>query len=1154
MTDRGWRLGTDWYVPMAQLPLPELLAGTGAGCSWTLVRRDGDGPRSLLQLWDPAPPPGVLDALREEFLLRFSQAEPLDPGPCHLGFDEGRAWFLQELAGVPLPRLWRQADRAGRGELRALLAEALAGSRVPRLLLPEVVGFGPGRVLAPRLLGPPSWGLDGLLAILETLEPAPGPGGGERPWAQAPDLADGSRLPMRGRGRELTYLKSMMLGLGAGIPMERIVIIQGEEGLGHDRLCDWAAAAAETQGFWVSNLEVYPGERPGGLLERLVQELIGGMEAELYAARPGVARALSRRMATFAFLRGGRPADFQERKLEQEEIAAAVEALAFAQARHPRLVVIRGMERAAPGVPALLRELALGSGLPWLLASRDPGRGTELGSALSALRSSPASATVILDRLEDGHLAQVLGDLLGPHDLPEAFQAQVCSASLGNPGLLQKLLELAQVKGVIRHAGGRWTGAAEAAPLPELQADLVADILTGRLLRLDPVALAAVRYLALADEPLALATLARTLGLDFDTVEEALHAAVGAKLVLVADASARIKGAQVRELVIAQMPAREVPRCAQLLLKVLAEKGGKTLLAVRLQAFALDRATALRQVLGAIRHEPAGPQEAERIVQEALGLGPDPLQEASLWEFLADAWGRATEGDGLSMEGPGDRSPHESALDALNRAIQVLGPAEPGKAEEPSARLHRKKSLLEIRLRRLVEAGHSIRRAAALLADHPFHPEQPRLRLAQARLHFCRGAQGPGLEELAAGLELLGQKGAQQGHQDQVALLLELGRALGQGAQFRGALATLASLRRLAEHGGDRRMLAAALDALGQVRLGMGQVDAAADCMKEALDLARSMDDIELLAECHLHLGLFWSSRQLLGPALSSLESAFRRFELMGDRARATQAQAWKARNLAALGDFGLAELLLMRVAGAGTDALTPLELGERVFLDGEIAGFREDWEEARRQYLAAANRFEHAGLVWREQLARLRCIQAEAEAGRGGPPGEAGLTQAWIQLERLKGPVEGADSLWLELEWHKAHALLLSRSAGPGPVLAQTLTAWGEVMTGARELKFPAVVLAACTRSAELLWGLGEKLGARARIQDALSSLQELGARLPEGFGASFRGRKDIHGFLAAADTVGMRIAWPERTDPLPDWNLTQASLPWVPSFRAQP
>ena len=65
--DQGWRLGPHRYAPVAQ-PLP------GPGCVWAVVRRDGEGPRNLLQLWEPRPPAKLLDTLREEFLQRFSRA------------------------------------------------------------------------------------------------------------------------------------------------------------------------------------------------------------------------------------------------------------------------------------------------------------------------------------------------------------------------------------------------------------------------------------------------------------------------------------------------------------------------------------------------------------------------------------------------------------------------------------------------------------------------------------------------------------------------------------------------------------------------------------------------------------------------------------------------------------------------------------------------------------------------------------------------------------------------------------------------------------------------------------------------------------------------------------------------------------------------
>jgi len=1129
--DQGWRLGPHRYVPVAP-PLP------GPGCVWAVVRRDGEGPRNLLQLWEPCPPAMLLDTIREEFLQRFSRAESLDPGACHLGFDKGRAWCLQELGGTPLMRLWAQADRAGRLALKARLQEALEGSRAPRLLLPDVVGIAPGRVLAPRILGAPGQDRDALLARLDPLQAPMGAGGGERPWDEPPDFADSSRLPLRGRMRELTYLKSLMLGFGAAIPMERVVLLQGEEGLGHDRLCDWAGAAAETEGIWVANLDSFPGEGAGGLLERVLAELLGGLEPELYAQLPGVARALSGRLASFAFLRGGR----RSRALapEPKELAAALEAMAFAQARHPRLVLIRSLERAGPEVPGLLRELVAGAGLPWLLSARDPGLGPEGKACFAALARDPASATVLLERLEDDGIQQVLEDLLGPHDLPAGFQARLRSASLGNPGLLQKTLELAQAAGSILRRGGRWGCAPDGGPDLELRSDLMAGILAGRLRRLRPASRDAVNHLALADKPLGFGTLGRALRLDGDALEEALHPAAGAKLILVADGTARIKGPAERDLALARMSAREIRASAQVLLKAMEDQGGRPLLAVRLQAFALEREAALAKVLEGVEQERTGPLQAEGIVREALALGPDRFQEARLWEFQADAWGRATAGDGLGMVGPGARTPVAAALEALARAIGTLGGDAP---EEEAARLHRKQGELELRLRRLEASELSFQRASALLADHPFHPEQPRLCLALGRLQLCRGERDPAMATLRSGLELLARKGAGAGRGDQAELLLALGRAQGEGAEFEAALAILEAVRRLAEHDGDRRLLAQALDALGQVRLGLGQSEAALDGMQEALRLARSIDDQALVAECQLKLGIFRSCQQLLGPAKACLDSALRRFELLGDAPRAARTRLWQARNLAAMGEPGQAEILLLRVAGGA--AATPVELAERVFLDGEAAGFMDDWSGARRHYQAAANRLAHAGLVWRERLARLRCIQAEAQEGASAEP-------AWIRLEQLRGPVAAGGSRWLQLEWHRARALLLTAAGGDG--LAAALMAWGEVMAGARELKFPPLVLEAATRSSELLLEQGEKLGARVRIQDALPSALEWWSQLPADGCRSFLGRNDLQRFQRAVQRAELDFAWPEPVRVAPEWNPTTIDLSQVPFFQDKP
>ena len=448
LMDRGWRLGGRWYQAVQALPVTE----GGQSCGWWLVRRDGEGPRLLLQLWEPLPSPKALDAIREDFLRRFTQGEPLDPGPCHLGYDGKLAWFLQELEGQPFQRVWSEADGPGRDSLVSTVREAMGRSRVPRLLAPEVIGIKPGRILVPRALGTAPWGHDGLAGLAEA---APGRGGAWI-WAQQPELVEASGAPIRGRAQELTYLKSLMFGLGSQVPRERVLLLQGEEGLGQDRLCDWAAAAAQSLGIWVASLELRPAEPAGSFMERLVQEAIAGMEADLYAAEPAVAKGLARRMATFAFLRGGRRPGFKERKLEVEEVDAALAALAFAHGRHARLFVIRGLEHLTPELLDLLRGLIGHSKLPWLLSFRGLGGCPGLRPYLESLANHPGTASIILDRLEEAGLPEVLADLLGGQPPPPAFAAAACAASLGNPGLLQALTEMAVHRGELVWTGGTW--------------------------------------------------------------------------------------------------------------------------------------------------------------------------------------------------------------------------------------------------------------------------------------------------------------------------------------------------------------------------------------------------------------------------------------------------------------------------------------------------------------------------------------------------------------------------------------------------------------------------------------------------------------------------------------------------------------------------
>jgi hypothetical protein len=143
-----------------------------------------------------------------------------------------------------------------------------------------------------------------------------------------------------------------------------------------------------------------------------------------------------------------------------------------------------------------------------------------------------------------------------------------------------------------------------------------------------------------------------------------------------------------------------------------------------------------------------------------------------------------------------------------------------------------------------------------------------------------------------------------------------------------------------------------------------------------------------------------------------------------------------------------------------------------------------------------------------------------------------------------LKNAVDTAGSRWLDLEWHRAHALLLSDPEASETVASEVLLAWGEVLAAAREMRFPGAALEACSHCAELLLQRGEKLGARSRLQDAFASFQELWSWIPESHEMSFQGRKDIHRFRQAVEAAGIRWVLPERCDPLVDWTPTQLSF----------
>jgi len=1118
-----------------------------SGLSWHVVRRDSDGLRFLLQRWFPRPGNRELDQIKETFLRAILDWEPLDGGESHFGFDESEIWLLQELEGTPLSKGWADLARAQRKAFQSELSEALGRSRYPRLLSPEVIGLKPGRMVIPRVYGEAPW--DQAQLWLSMPDPAPPATPQPSPWTLPRDLSDAAGRTLRGRGQELTYLKSLMFGLTAPSPMERIVILQGEEGLEKENLADWSVAAAETDGLWTHTLEPQHDEGPAAFLDRLLQSLLQGTEADLYAMKPQVARGLSRVLGSYAFLTGGRQIKGPEDQVEPEELKAALEAMDFAKALHPRLIHLSSLRHAGTEVVQLLKELVQHSRLPWLICITSGSEAARLKPLLAPFKGDASVATALLNRLEDDDLKVLLADILGPNAVPEPVQRELFHRSLGNPGLLQSQLELAQQSGALSWRDGKWRFSGSVGPTVKAHEDLVNQVLLGRLQRLTPASLAMVRMLALSDQAQDPSVLGRALALSPEPLEEALSVVAASRLAQVQEGRATVPDPKLREMVISHTPQAELKRLARALLAAMQENASKPILSVRLQSLASDESTALAQVMQAIEQNPPPPLEAQRVVEQALELHPAPAQQSRLHEFLADAWATGLPGGTLFTQSSGAQPPSQHALDALQHGLAALeGLTDPGGdgLKLQKARLLRKKAMQEIRLRMLPQAFDSTQAALEHLAEHPQHPEQPRLRLALGKIYLLQGFAGKGLQALEEGLQLLpGGKGQ---HKDQVAIALELGTALAGQCQFQRAASMLQSAQRLLEHDRDFRGLVSVCIALGQSYAAQGQPENAHTVLREALHSSRLQGDISLQAQCHLALGIFRSTQEWLGPALSHLDRALDRYVRLGDQALTTHTKVWKARTLAALGDTIQAEHTLLQALMASKQGVSPLEQGEQAFLQAEIAGYQSAWRDAVRLYKASAFLFDSAGLLFRQRLALLRYLQSAAQEAqesltRHGKPTD--LEECWTHLESLKGLVEGSGSRWLEMEWHRAHALLLDCAEASDAVAFETLDAWGEVLAAAREMRFSANVLEASAQGASLLVRRGEKLGARSRLQDAFPSFQDLWTRIPESQETAFLGRPDMHRFRSVVESCGLRFILPDRADPLADWTPTQASIP---------
>ncbi|HET8900966.1 MAG TPA: hypothetical protein VFM84_03420, partial [Holophagaceae bacterium] len=901
--------------------------------SWHLMRREEDGARFLLQRLHPRPGDRRLESVKNAFLTGVQEADPAQPAESHFGYDEQQVWYLQRLEGQPLARAWPGWTAAQRQEAWRELEKRLVRLGRPAFLHPETILLRPGRMLFPRLLGDAPWPLEQLRALLPS---EPGEGAETPAWELPPDLGENLARPVRGRGQEATYIKSLMLGLSAPAPMERIAVIQGEEGIGKAQMAALAIAAAEADGLWAHRLEAQ-AEGPAGLLGRIAASALQGLEAEFYAQHPAAAKTLSRRVPAYAFMAGGRGR--AEDTIEPEEVSAALVALDFASLLHPRLIAVLGLDGADAGTLAALRELMDRSTVAWLLTAGTGARGLGLRPLLAHLKGHPSSSVVNLSRLEDEDLRGEMEDLLVAHHLPPATIAELLRHALGNPGLLQNFLELAQQDGSLLFEQGRWILAPGRRLQVQAEEDLVNQVFLGRLQRMLPGTSALVRLLAVADRALAVPMLGAALGLSGDALEEALHGATASKLVQIQGGEAVIPDARWRDLIRSHTPRAELRRLAKGLLAALPEAELKSVRALPLQTLAADEATGLAELMKALdRPLHVSPRDAAAVMRQALPLQPGPMEQARLQEWLGDAWSSG----GSEGEEAADAIPGKQALDAYAEAMAALAPLPQDAVRRGvEARLLRKQASVLLQLRHAGEARKILDQAFDLIHADAGHPEHPRLRLALGKWYLLRGDTPKGIQLLEEGQRLL--IGGQSPARDQAAILLELGRALAHQGQFNRAAHQLESAQRLLELEHDPRGQVPIQMALGQMALAQGQPDRALTVLGEALQTARYQGDLLMQAQAHLALGSVRSILDQVSPALAHLERATDRFQRLGLGAHAALSRLWRARTLAAMGDLVASEHQELQALSAPASELQAggLETGDKIWLQGEIAGFR---------------------------------------------------------------------------------------------------------------------------------------------------------------------------------------------------------------------
>ena len=660
------------------------------------------------------------------------------------------------------------------------------------------------------------------------------------PAASAPEVARPYlyRARLRGRGESLERLTRALdlVVHGAGA----LRIVGGESGAGKTRLLLALAAAGRERGVPVVSgeceapLPLGAGRASGqlqpfrGVLSELasrlhgrdasaVSELVDDHGALLAMFEPALhARGVAGSDGGAADL----PPDLRRRRLF-EAMVAALRCLTGAR---PALLVLDDLQWADELSIGLLRHLSEGGGLEGLPLLVAGGYRSDESPDLAEQLRLDRSAALVLDRLDDGAVEEMVSDMLAMDPAPEPLVRYLVEQSEGNPLFVAEYLRAMVEEGLlIRTRRGRWRvlgpdGPAAELPIPQS----LASIVNRRLASLDGDARRLVDLAAVLGGEVEMETLERAGDLPEERRLDALARLESRDILHAGGGVLRFGHHKIREFAYALLSEQDRRAGHLAAARALAARPRRE---ERLAAIASHWERA-----GDVESARAAYLEAARRALERFALGEaERLFRAHL---------------GLC-----DRATPESIRARLDLAGKILRPQ--GRNEEA----------IQIYLLALSEARSTEDREAEAVTLRSLgivHRDTGRMEEAQARyeasLEVARSSGQRGVEGLVLGS--LANLHKVLGHPDRAR------------AFYEEALV-------IARAGSDLRAEAIVLGNLGNLELEQGRSEEASRAYEEALRIHRRQGSLELeaavlgnLGHVYLARGLRDEARRLYGEAL----------------------------------------------------------------------------------------------------------------------------------------------------------------------------------------------------------------------------------------------------------------------------------------------